>query len=274
MSDTNDANQAPFDWSEAPTPVVAMLHLRPLPGSPGFGGDLGAVLRAVLEDAETLAEAGVHALLMENFGDRPYFPRRVPPETIASMTALAAEVRRRVPLPLGINVLRNDGRAALAIAAAVEAPFIRVNVLCGVRVTDQGIIEGIAHHLARDRARLAPRIQILADVDVKHSAPLALRPLEDEIHDLIERGGADAVVVSGSRTGQAVDPALVRQARAAAGATPIVIGSGMTPETLDAMLPLAAGFIVGSYFKREGRPTASLDPKRIRAFMDRLVSSL
>src|SRR5213593_2473875 len=113
----------PFPWTAAAQPVIGVLHAPPLPGSPRYGGDFRGIVDAVLQDAEALADGGVHALLLENFGDAPFFPRRVPAATVAHMTALAAEVRswlerRQLDLPLGINVLRNDGRAALAVAHA------------------------------------------------------------------------------------------------------------------------------------------------------------
>ena len=109
--------------------------------------------------------------MMENFGDVPFFPGRVPASVVAQMTAMACAVRDEVKLPLGINVLRNDGVSALAVAQAAGASFIRVNVLCGARVADQGLIQGIAHDLLRERAALgAAEIKIFADVDVKHSA--------------------------------------------------------------------------------------------------------
>ncbi len=109
-----------------------------------YGGSLSTIRDLLLRDADLLAEGGVHGLMMENFGDVPFFPGRVPTHVAAHMTALAFEVRRRIDLPLGINVLRNDGVTALAVAHASGASFIRVNVLCGARVTDQGIIQGIA----------------------------------------------------------------------------------------------------------------------------------
>src|ERR1043165_8697312 len=166
-------------WSNIAKPVIGMLHLLPLPGAPRYGSPLGPGRSALLRDAELLAQGGVHGLMIENFGDAPFYPARVPAHVVAHMTALATEVKRKAPqLPLGINVLRNDGMSALAIAHAVGADYIRVNVLCGVRVADQGLLHGIAHDLLRLRAELgATRIKIFADVDVKHSAPLAARPL-------------------------------------------------------------------------------------------------
>src|SRR5262249_62363457 len=120
--------------------------------------------------------------------------------TVAFMTALGREVRREFTLPLGINILRNDGESALAVAAAVSAEFIRVNVLTGARITDQGLIEGTAHDTLRYRKLLGGDVQILADVDVKHSAPVALRELKIEVEELVSRGCADAVIVTGTAT--------------------------------------------------------------------------
>src|SRR5687767_9363147 len=170
-------------WQNVRKPVIGMLHLAALPGSPLYGGSLAAVREAVLRDTERLAEGGVNGLMIENFGDTPFFPGRVPAHVVAHLTAIAVEVRQAVPnLPLGINVLRNDGLSALAIAHAVGAAYVRVNVLCGARVADQGLLQGIAHELLRLRAELkADDIKIFADVDVKHSAPLAERPIADEV---------------------------------------------------------------------------------------------
>jgi hypothetical protein len=206
--------------------------------------------------------------MLENFGDAPFLPGRVEAVTVAAMTALAQEVLRRFPLPLGINVLRNDGRSALAIAAVVGARFIRVNVLCGARVTDQGVINGIAHDLLRERAALgASSIRILADVDVKHSAPLAARSLTEETHDLIARGGADAVIVSGTGTGQAANSTDVSAVRSAALGAPVLIGSGARVETLEQLLPVCDGFIVGTSLKRDGDVQAPVDVRRVTEFM-------
>src|SRR5687768_5408107 len=199
-------------WPGVKRPVIGMLHAPPLPGAPRYGGDLAAIRQRVLADAAALAEGGVHGLMIENFGDTPFYPGRVPGHVIAHMTALAAEVRRAVPqLPLGINVLRNDGLSAMSVAHAVGAAYIRVNVLCGARLADQGFLHGIAHDLLRLRRELdAAQIKIFADVDVKHSAAIAERPLVDEVDDTIERGLADALVVSGAGTGKATDPEKVK----------------------------------------------------------------
>lgn len=262
------------DWTKvwAKKPIIGMLHLGPLPGSPNANAGASAlwdVLEVTLRDAAALAEGGVHALMLENFGDVPFFAGRVPAATIASMTRVAAEVRRLFPgLPLGINVLRNDGLSALAVAVAVDAEFIRVNVLSGARVTDQGLIQGIAADLLRERKMLgAGRVQIFADVDVKHSAPLAARPLRDEVEDTVKRGLADAVVVSGRGTGAAVDSNDLAVVAGAAGKAPVVIGSGVTAESLPTLAAHADGFIVGTALKKNGISTAHVERARVEALM-------
>ena len=258
-------------WSAIPAPVVGMLHLPPLPGSPRYSGSVDAITTTVLRDADALAAGGVHGLMLENFGDVPFFPGRVPAHVVAHMTALAVAVRRRFDLPLGINVLRNDGRSALAVAHAAGAKFVRVNVLCGARVADQGVLAAIAHNLLRDRAMLGAAggtgVKILADVDVKHSAPLARRDLAEEVADTLHRGLADGLVVSGAGTGKATAPEHVRAVKAAGGAAPVFVGSGVTPESLPAYVGHADGFIVGTAFKHDGDPERPVDPARVRAFM-------
>jgi membrane complex biogenesis BtpA family protein len=262
------------EWSTVRRPVVGMLHLPALPGAPRFAGEIVALREHVLRDADALATGGIHGLMLENYGDLPFYPGRVPAYVVAHMTALAAEVKRRYPqLPLGINVLRNDGRSALAVAHASGAQFIRVNVLCGARVADQGILHGIAHDLLRERAllRTDDSIRIFADVDVKHSAALAPRPLEEEVSDTLHRGLADALIVSGSGTGRATDPGHVSAARAAAaGKAPVFVGSGVTARSLPEYLPHADGFIVGSAFKAGNDPAQPVDAARVRELLGAL----
>lgn len=259
------------EWSSIKKVVIGMLHLRALPGSPRFAGDAGAIRESLLRDAEALSGGGVHGLMLENFGDVPFHPSRVPEHVVAHMTALACAVTQRFSIPLGINVLRNDGRSALAVAHASGAKFIRVNVLCGARVTDQGIIQGIAHDLLRDRVILgASQIRILADVDVKHSAPLAQRALEDEVDDTIHRGLADAIIASGAGTGKLTDPHHLAAVNSAAGSTPVFVGSGVSEKTISGLLPHADGFIVGTSLKQDGISTNPVDVERVRKLMGML----
>lgn len=254
-------------------PVIAMLHLPALPGSPGNTEDLNAIRKGVLRDAAALAEGGVDGLIIENFGDSPFFPNRVPPHTVAFMTVLAQAVQSVFPLPMGVNVLRNDGLSALAIAAAIDAAFVRVNIYTAARLTDQGIIQGEAHRIQRYRRLLGSQVQVFADVAVKHSAPLAPRDLRDEVQDTIVRGRADAVIVSGSATGQETRVEDVKIVKENAGETPVLVGSGVNLKTVEALFPHADGFIAGTALKMGGRTTSAVDRFRVREFM-KLVQKL
>jgi membrane complex biogenesis BtpA family protein len=230
------------------------------------------VRAAALRDAETLLTAGFSGLMVENYGDSPFFPGEVPPITVAAMTRVAAELRQLLPADgwLGINVLRNDARAALAIARAVGAQGLRVNVHNGARVTDQGIVLGQAHETLRLRAAWgADDVVILADVDVKHSAPLGQpREAGEEVSDLIERGGADVVIVSGARTGLPVDAGRLRELRGRCPGARLAVGSGATAETVSGLLQVVDHVIVGTATKEGGRTEAPVDPGAARRFVE------
>lgn len=248
-----------------PGPLIGMVHLGPLPGSPSFDGDLDAVLRRATADAAALAEAGFDALMVENFGDAPFYAEDVPAITIAAMSRAVTAVRSVSPLPVGVNVLRNDGLGALAVAAATGASFIRVNVLSGTMHTDQGPIVGRAAAIARARAVLGPAIAILADVFVKHAVPPAGLSIEDAARDTWERGGADGLVVSGAATGAATPLTRIRAVRAAVPDAVIYVGSGVTESDAAALLTVADGLIVGTSVKHGGAVGAPVDQDRARS---------
>jgi membrane complex biogenesis BtpA family protein len=249
--------------------IIGMLHVPALPGSPRNNLDLHAVIDWILKDASALASGPVDGFILENFGDVPFFPERVPPHTVAFMSVIGREVRRAFDLPLGINVLRNDARSAMAIAAAVSAQFIRVNVHGSARVTDQGIVQGRAHETLRYRALLGSDVRIFADVDSKHSAPLAMRPLREEVDEVVSRGCADAVIVSGPATGKETSIEDLRIAKQAAGAaTPVFAGSGVHAGNGGAVLATADGVIVGTSLKKDGITSNPVDAAAVRAFME------
>ena len=244
-----------------------MLHVPALPGSPQNKLGFDAIVDWVLRDANALAGGGIDGLILENFGDVPFYPRRVPAHTVAFMAVLAREVKSHLDLSLGVNVLRNDAESALAIATAVGAEFIRVNVYTGARLTDQGILQGIAHRLIRYRKSLGSDVKILADVDVKHSAPLAARELSDEVEETVSRGCADGIIVTGSATGKRTDLEDLKSATSAARGTPVLAGSGVDATNVAAVLGVADGLIVGTAFKRDGATTNAVDSECVQKLM-------
>jgi membrane complex biogenesis BtpA family protein len=216
-------------------------------------------------DARAYEQGGAHALFIENFGDVPFSKTNVGPETVAAMAAAGRAIRAAVKLPIGFNVLRNDARAALALCAACDGSFIRVNVHTGAMLTDQGIIEGNAHDTLRYRRQICPQTQIFADILVKHAVPLGDCSIEDSARDTLERGLADALIISGVGTGMAADLSDVERVRRACPSARILSGSGVTLANLRDFLPLADGFIVGTSLKRDGKISNPVDPKRVRA---------
>jgi len=226
---------------------------------------LEAVIRSAVNDARAYERGGADALFIENFGDVPFTKASVGPETVAAMTAAGRAVRAAVKLPLGFNVLRNDALAALALCAACAGSFIRVNVHTGAMLTDQGLIEGNAFDTLRYRHRVCPGVQIFADVHVKHAVPLGNWNIADSARDTIERGLADALIVSGAGTGLAADLADVERVRSACPEAKILLGSGVTLANARDFLPLADGFIVGTSLKAGGKLANPVDARRVAA---------
>jgi len=247
--------------------LIGVVHLRPLPGSPRWQGDFGAVIESAVQDARAYESGGAHALFIENFSDVPFTKFSVGPETVAAMAAAGSAVRQAVRLPIGFNVLRNDPRAGLALCAACGGQFIRVNVHTGAMLTDQGIIEGNAFETLRFRQRVCPGASIFADVHVKHAVPLGNWVIGDSARDALERGLADALVVSGAGTGLPTGRSDLEQVRKKCPTARILLGSGVTVENVADYLPLADGFIVGSSLKVDGKVSNPVDAARVEALV-------
>ncbi|NJL82393.1 MAG: BtpA/SgcQ family protein [Chloroflexaceae bacterium] len=249
-------------------PIIGVVHLLPLPASPRWAGNLQAVIDRAEQETTALAAGGVDGIIVENFFDAPFTKGQVDPATVSAMTLIVSRLMQLVVLPIGINVLRNDAFSAMAIASAVGARFIRVNVLTGAMATDQGLIEGQAHQLLRYRRELGSEVKIFADVLVKHARPLGTPNLSAAVGETIERGLADAIILSGWTTGSPPDRQDLELAAAAAGRTPVFIGSGADWENIGRLLPAANGAIVASSLKRHGRISEPIDPIRVSQFVE------
>ncbi|ELY38226.1 BtpA/SgcQ family protein [Natronorubrum tibetense] len=270
-----------LDRFDATHPVVGMVHLPPLSGAPDFDGDRAAIRDRALEDARRLEAGGIDGLIVENFGDAPFYPDDVPKHVVAEMTALVTELTNAVDVPVGVNVLRNDADAALSIAAATNADFVRINVHVGTAATDQGVLEGQAHDTLRLRERLDADVAILADVHVKHATPVGETAIEQAALETAERGRADGVVVSGVGTGS--ETALEDVERVSStlretatdDATPVFVGSGVTSETVGKTLEAGAnGVIVGTATKEGGETTNLVSLERVETVVTARDSSL
>ncbi|MCE4611621.1 MAG: BtpA/SgcQ family protein [Desulfurococcales archaeon] len=265
-------------------PLIGVVHLPPLPGSPGYRvrrWPPGAGRRWSIEDiveyavseARSYVESGFDAVIVENYGDTPY-PKRPTPLQVAAMARVVSEVVRAIGGGrVGVNMLRNGAAEAIAVAVASGAGFVRVNSLCETRLTPEGLIEPEAQRVAWalravDALDDAP-IQVLADVDVKHSYPLAKYSVKEAVKDCIERSGVPlaAVIVTGSATGEEATPVDVEEAASAARpyGVAVVVGSGVSTANLPRYWHSADGFIVGSSVKVGGVPWNPVDREKASA---------
>lgn len=249
--------------------IVGVVHLPPLPGTPrgASARDFTRIIDHARHDAAAWTDGGADALIVENFGDVPFPRGPAAPQTIAAMTVAVSAVLAESGLPVGVNVLRNDVEAAVAIAALCGATFVRANVYVGAAVTDQGVIEGRADAVQALIRQLGSPIGVWADVDVKHAAPLATRPIGDVAEDAVKRGLAQALIVTGSGTGHPTSLDDLRAVRAAMPGTPLYVGSGATPEALPTLLSVADGAIVGSGAKANADPANPVEIARVRALV-------
>ena len=247
----------------APRALVGMVHLEALPGTPRGRLSVAEIADRAVAEAELYAAAGFHGLMIENMHDRPYLKRAVGPEIVAAVTAVAREIRRQVPLPLGIQVLAGANRQALAAAVAAEAAFIRVEGFVFGHVADEGWLDSDAGELLRYRKKIGgEHVRVFADVKKKHAAHSTTADV-----DLVETALAaefflaDGVVVTGTATGRPASPDDVRNV-AGAVSIPTVVGSGVTGDNIGDFAD-ADALIVGSWVKREGLWSNPLDPERL-----------
>ena len=249
-------------------PIIGVVHLLPLPTSARWSGSLSAIIDRAEQEAVALVSGGVNGIIVENFFDAPFPKSHVDPAVVSAMTTVVSRLMELISVPIGINLLRNDSLSAMAIASCTGAAFIRVNVLSGVMATDQGLIEGCAYELLRYRRELGSNVKIMADVLVKHAHPLSSSDLTNAVKDTIERGLADAVIISGLATGNPPSLADLQLAKVAAGGTPIIIGSGATASNVSSLMQFADGVIVSSSLKRQGKIENSIDPIRVSQFVE------
>jgi len=246
--------------------LVGMVHLKALPGSPGWQGSMEAVRNAARADVEALVAGGCDALLVENMGDLPWLKGEVDPATVAAMALCVADVVE-AGLPTGVQILAGANEQALGVALAAGAHFLRAEAFAYGHVADEGWIEACAGPLLRSRRALgAESVQIWADVQKKHAAHAATADMS--LADLAHGTafcGADALIVTGASTGHPTDPAHLAAVRTAG--VPVAIGSGITPDTAPGLAE-ADAWIVGTWLKEEGDWRRPVDPARVQALAE------
>jgi membrane complex biogenesis BtpA family protein len=242
-----------------------MVHVGALPGTPRHEAPVAHLASVAAEEARVLIEAGFDAVIIENMHDRPYVHGdRLGPEIVAGMTRVGTEVASAIQSPIGVQILSGGNRHALAVAQSIGGSFIRCENFVYAHVADEGLLaEAEAGALLRERRRLgAEYIGVWTDIKKKHAshALTADIGIEDAAH-AAAFFGADGLIVTGAWTGRPADPGEARRAKEASG-LPVLIGSGVTPENVAAMLDAADGVIVGSSIKHDGRWSNPVDPRR------------
>jgi membrane complex biogenesis BtpA family protein len=252
----------------SPKPVIAMIHVAALPGTPAHSLSLAEIERRACAEAKLYRAAGVHGVMLENMHDTPYLRGGVGPEIVATMAVIARAVRATAELPSGVQVLAGANREALAVAHAAGLDFIRAEGFAFAHVADEGFIQSSAAELLRFRRAIgADRVQVWADVKKKHSshaitADVGIGGTAEAVSFM--RG--DAVIVTGNVTGDAPQAQDVREVKQHC-PLPVYLGSGVTTENLREFYPAADGFIVGSHFKQGGHWNGPLDAARVERFM-------
>jgi membrane complex biogenesis BtpA family protein len=252
-----------------PKPVIGMIHVGALPGTPAATLPMSAIIDAAVEEAKVYLRTGVHGLMIENMHDTPYPRGATGPEIVAAMTAIARAVVAAAPVPCGIQILAAANREALAVAHAAGLAFIRAEGFAFAHVADEGVIQSCAADLLRYRRAIgAESVQVWADIKKKHSSHAITADVGiGETAHAVEFMRGDAVIVTGAVTGDPPRRSDIEEVKTHT-ALPVVLGSGVTAGNLGAFFPVADGFIVGSAFKQGGVWSAGLDPARLDRFME------
>jgi membrane complex biogenesis BtpA family protein len=252
----------------SPKPVIAMIHLEALPGTPANRRSVREIEALAVREANLYRKAGVHAIMIENMHDTPYLRGSVGPEIVAVMAIIARAVKQASRLPCGVQVLAGANTEALAVAHAAGLDFIRVEGFAFAHVADEGFIQSSAAPLLRYRKQIgADHVQVWADVKKKHSSHAITADIGiGETAEAVEMMRGDAVIVTGAVTG---DPPQLPDIRATKQhcRLPVYLGSGVTAQNLPKYYALADGFIIGSHFKAAGLWSNAVDTKRVAQLM-------
>lgn len=251
-----------------PKPVIGVIHVGALPGTPRSADTVSELIIRAKNEARLYRDGDVDGVMIENMHDIPYLRGEVGPEIVAAMTAIGTEVKQECGLPVGVQILAGANIEALAVAHAAGLDFIRAEGYAYAHVADEGLIQASAAKLLRYRKMIgATRVQVWTDVKKKHAAHAITADVSlGETAETVEFMGADCVIVTGSATGKAPAIADVREAKSHCG-LPVFLGSGITANNIAEFYDDADGFIIGSTFKIDGLWSNTIDPARVTSVM-------
>lgn len=246
--------------------IIGMLHLLPLPGSPNYSGRMDDVLDRAKSDLENLLEGGLTKVNIENYGDIPFPKTPSSPITISSFTKIVTKLEQEFDFDFGIQVMRNDALSGMSIAHVTGASFIRVNVLTGAMIAEEGIVEGDARPLMELRKKLNSDVKVYADVLVKHAVPLGNQDLRLTAKATIERNMADGIIITGDITGEeaSVDDLINLKDEID---KPILVGSGINKDNVNNYLKYCDGVIVGTSLKENNMTNNPVSKENVKEFI-------
>ncbi len=258
----------PFETAK---PVVGVIHVGALPGTPASRASVGELAELAAREAALYRDGGVDGLMVENMHDVPYLRGSVGPEVVAAMAVVARAVKAEGRLPVGVQILAGANVESLAVAHAAGLDYVRVEAYAFAHVADEGLIQSSAAEVLRFRRKIgADGVRVWADVKKKHSSHAITADVGlGETCAAVEFMRGDAVIVSGSATGEPPRAADVREAKSHC-RIPVLLGSGVTPENVAEFYDAADGFIVGSYFKEGGLWSNTVESGRV----ERLVGAV
>lgn len=248
--------------------IIGMIHVKALPGTPDYDGEIGAICQSAVKEAVLLERSGFDAIMIENMHDVPYLNRKVGPEITATMAVVANRIRQATQIPCGIQILAGANKEAIAVALSANLSFIRSEGFVYSHVADEGIMNGDAGELLRYRKSIgADHVKIFTDVQKKHSSHAITGDLLLSDHiKAAEFFLSDGLIITGRSTGQAANIEDVRIAKEVS-VKPIIIGSGITGNNIKDYWQYADGFIVGTSLKKNNYWGNPVDEQKAESFI-------
>jgi len=252
-------------------PIIGMIHLKALPGTPKFNNNINEIIDTALSEAEIYKDAGIDALAIENMHDVPYLKNNVGPEVSSLMSIIAHDVKKLSNLPCGIQVLSSANKAAIAIAKNAGLDFIRAEGFVFGHVADEGYIDANAGELLRYRKKIdADHIAVFTDIKKKHSSHNITSDVSIvETAKAAEYFLSDGLIVTGFSTGKEANIEEISEIKKTC-EVPVIVGSGITIDNISQYISSSDAFIVGSYFKKDGYWENVLQHNKIAAFMTKV----
>lgn len=253
-------------------PIIAMCHMQAMPGDPYYDKEKGMkwVLEKAREDVDALQEGGVDAIMFSNEYSLPYLTK-VRCETVAAMACVIGELKSSLSVPFGVNCLW-DPIASLDLAAATGAKFVR-EIFTGVYASDFGLWNTNCGEVVRHQREIgAENVKLLFNIVPEAAKYLADRDIESIAKTTVFNCRPDALCVSGATAGSATDPETLRRAKSAVGDAVVFANTGCRVNTIENLLSIADGAVVGTTFKYDGKFENQVDVRRVKEFMDKVHS--